>query len=88
MENWLMLTLVGKDRAGIVAKVSQALFDLKGNLGETSMTRLGGNFTIMLMVCVPEKKSVVQEKLQAVCDELQLFFHLDEIEGEIGRAHV
>jgi glycine cleavage system transcriptional repressor len=81
MENWLMLTLVGKDRAGIVAKVSQALFDLKGNLGETSMTRLGGNFTIMLMVCVPEKKSVVQEKLQAVCDELQLFFHLDEIEG-------
>ena len=83
MENWLMLTLVGKDRAGIVAKISQALFDLNGNLGETSMTRLGGNFTIMLMVCVPEKKSVVQKKLQTICDELELFFHLDEIEGEL-----
>jgi glycine cleavage system transcriptional repressor len=81
MKNWLMLTLVGKDQAGIVAKISQALFDLKGNLGETSMTRLGGNFTIMLMVCTPEKKSTVQEKLQAVCDDLELFFHLDEIEG-------
>ena len=52
MENWLMLTLVGKDLPEIVAKISQALFDLSGNLGETSMTRLGGNFTIMLMVCV------------------------------------
>ena len=83
MENWLMLTLVGKDRNGIVAKVSQALFDLNGNLGETSMTRLGGNFTIMLMVCVPEKTSIVQEKLQSVCDEFELFFHLDEIEGEL-----
>ena len=63
MENWLMLTLVGKDLPGIVAKISQAVFDLSGNLGETSMTRLGGNFTIMLMVCVSEKKSAVQEKL-------------------------
>ena len=83
MENWLMLTLVGKDRPGIVAKISQALFDLSGNLGEASMTRLGGNFTIMLMVCVQEKKSAVQEKLQPVCDEMELFFHLDEIEGRL-----
>lgn len=81
MENWLMLTLVGKDQPGIVANISQALFDLNGNLGETSMTRLGGNFTIMLMVCVPEKKSVVEEKLQSVCDQMGLFFHMDEIEA-------
>ncbi len=81
MENWLMLTLVGKDRPGIVARISQALFDMNGNLGETSMTRLGGNFTIMLMVCIPETKSVLQDKLQPVCDELELFFHLDEIAG-------
>ena len=81
MENWLMLTLVGKDRPGIVAKVSQTLFDMQGNLGEASMTRLGGNFTIMLMVRVPENKTVVQKKLQQICDELELFFHLDAIEA-------
>ena len=28
MENWLMLTFVGKDQPGIVAKVSQVLFDM------------------------------------------------------------
>jgi glycine cleavage system transcriptional repressor len=83
MENWLMLTLVGKDRPGIVAKVSHALFELNGNLGETSMTRLGGNFTIMLMVSVSENKSTVKEKLRTVCDDLDLFFHLDEIEGAL-----
>ncbi len=81
MENWLMLTLVGKDRPGIVAKISHALFDMKGNLGEASMTRLGGNFTIMLMVCIPERKTVVHKKLQQLCDELELFFHLDAIEA-------
>ena len=50
MKNWFMLTLVGKDRAGIVAKISSALYQENCNLGEASMTRLGGNFTIMLMV--------------------------------------
>ena len=81
MKNWLMLTLVGKDRPGIVAEVSRVLFDMKGNLGEASMTRLGGNFTIMMMASIPEKIITVEEKLQPVCDKLGLFFHLDEIEA-------
>jgi glycine cleavage system transcriptional repressor len=49
MEHWLMLTLVGKDRSGIVAKISQVLFGMQGILGDTSMIRLGDNFTIMLL---------------------------------------
>ncbi len=74
-----MLTLAGKDRPGIAAKITQALFELNGNLGKTSMTRLCGSFTIMIMVCIPQKQSVVHEKIQAVCDDLKLSFHLDEI---------
>ena len=49
-DNWYMLTPIGEDKPGIVAAVSKALFDLGMNLGETSMLRLGGNFTIMMMV--------------------------------------
>ncbi|NIQ01387.1 MAG: amino acid-binding protein, partial [Nitrospinaceae bacterium] len=45
-----MLTLVGKDRPGIVARISEALFQGGCYLGEASMARLGGNFSIMLMV--------------------------------------
>ena len=40
MQNWYMLTLVGKDGPGIVAEVSQTLFEAGGNLGEASMVRL------------------------------------------------
>jgi len=50
MSQWFMITLVGKDQVGIVAKITTALYEYKCNLGEASMLRLGGNFTIMLMV--------------------------------------
>jgi glycine cleavage system transcriptional repressor len=33
------------------------------------------------MVCIRESKTVVQKKLQHICDELDLFFHLDDIEA-------
>ena len=36
-----MLTLVGEDRTGIVAGVSQALFEAGCSLGEASMISLG-----------------------------------------------
>ena len=74
MENWLMLTFVGKDRPGIVAKVSQVLFDMQGNLGEASMTRLGGNFTIMLMACIPESKTVVKKNFNKYVVSWVYFF--------------
>ena len=58
---WYMLTLVGKDRPGIVAHVTAALYEGGANLGETSMMRLGGNFTIMLMVSGDSSEPAVQE---------------------------
>ena len=33
MGNWFMLTVIGKDRPGIVAHVTAALFDAGCNLG-------------------------------------------------------
>lgn len=47
MKRWHMLTVVGRDRAGIVAALTDTLYRGGANLGEASMTRLGGNFTIM-----------------------------------------
>jgi len=60
MGNWYMLTMVGKDRPGIVAEVSQVLFEAGGNLGEASMARLGGNFTVMLMLQIDAEKDDVE----------------------------
>lgn len=80
MDNWFMLTLVGKDQQGIVAQVTTALCEGGCNLGEASMLRLRGNFTIMLMVCYPNSTSTLADLLKPVTENLQLLLHIDSIE--------
>mgnify|MGYP001502243558 FL=1 len=50
LKNWYLLSLIGKDRPGIVAKLSAGLCKNGCNLGDSSMARLGNNFVIMLAV--------------------------------------
>ncbi len=81
MNEWYMATLVGRDRPGIVAAVTQALYEAGCHLGETSMVRLGGNFTIMLMARCAQ--GGLLETLEPVADRLGLRLHLDRIEGRL-----
>lgn len=83
MSQWYMLTLVGKDQSGIVAKVTAALYDGGCNLGEASMARLGGNFTIMMMVSTEQNIKQLSELLAPVVESLGLHLHLDHIEGKL-----
>ena len=83
MKSWYMLTLVGKDRSGIVAEVSQALFDAGGNLGEASMARLGGNFTVMIMLQINFTKAEVENLIKSIATKLKLFVHVDKIIGDL-----
>jgi glycine cleavage system transcriptional repressor len=83
MKNWYMLTLVGKDHPGIVSKVTEALFLSDCHLGEASMTRLGGSFTIMLMVQFEGGATELDRILQTVCDSMGLCHHVDKIVGEL-----
>ena len=83
MKHWYMLTLVGEDRPGIVAKVTSALFDGNCNLGETSMMRLGGSFTIMMMVGSDASATQLEKLLSPVVDSLGLRLHVDRIQGQL-----
>ncbi|MDM8564397.1 ACT domain-containing protein [Candidatus Halobeggiatoa sp. HSG11] len=83
MSQWFMITLVGKDQTGIVAKITTALFDNNCNLGEASMLRLGGNFTVMLMVSYDGKVQNLTTFLQPISDSLQLQLHIDAIDGQL-----
>ncbi|MES9868519.1 MAG: ACT domain-containing protein [Sedimenticola sp.] len=78
MSEWKMLTLVGEDRSGIVAKVTAALYQYGWNLGEASMMRLGGNFTIMMMV---RGEGDVEAVLSPVMEAMDLRLHVDDIAG-------
>jgi len=83
MNNWYMLTLVGEDRPGIVAKLTTALFEKGISLGEASMIRLGGNFTIMLMINSPLDAESIDQAIGSLIDSLDLCMHLDPIEGHL-----
>ena len=82
-QKWYMLTLVGKDRPGIVAHVTAALYEGGANLGETSMMRLGGNFSIMMMVQFNGKTHALQELVGGVAESLGLQLHIDHIEARL-----
>lgn len=82
-KKWFMLTLVGKDRPGIVAHVTAALFDGGCNLGEASMMRLGGNFTIMMMVQHQGNKHALEQMVEGVAESMGLHLHIDAIEGHL-----
>ncbi len=80
MTDWKMLTLVGADRPGIVAGVTEALYQAGCSLGEASMLRLGGNFSIMMMVAGGDRPDLTQV-VAPVAQALGLSFHLDPVGG-------
>jgi glycine cleavage system transcriptional repressor len=49
-----LLTAFGQDRPGIVAALTEGLYRLGCNIEDTCMTRLRGEFTMMVMVRLPE----------------------------------
>ena len=81
--NWYMLTLIGEDKPGIVAAITRALFDHGFNLGETSMLRLGGNFTIMMMVTGREDEAAFRAQLQPVIEAQGMCLHIDPIAARL-----
>ncbi len=83
MSHWYMLTLVGQDRPGIVARLTQALFQGGCNLGEASMMRLGGNFTIMLMARHDGTLKTLAKLVEPVAESMDLHLHVDRIEGHL-----
>jgi glycine cleavage system transcriptional repressor len=83
--NWFMLTLVGEDQPAIVAKLTTALFKGGCNLGEAAMARLGGNFSIMLMVQHSGGVESLETLIAPVAQALGLHLHADRIEGHLHR---
>jgi glycine cleavage system transcriptional repressor len=68
------VTAIGRDRPGIVAAISKALLDLKGNIEDSQMSILRGHFAVMLIVKLPEavKADDLDGRLQRVRGELEL----------------
>ena len=83
MEKWFMLTVVGKDRSGIVSHITAALYEGGCHLGEASMLRLGGNFTIMLMVKHEGTVKSLTALVDGVTESMGLTLHVDKIDAHL-----
>src|SRR4051812_35767084 len=56
MKTQMMVTLFGEDKPGIVARVTELLVANGGNLEESRMAILGGEFAAIMLVAVDEGK--------------------------------
>ena len=65
----MAFTFIGKDRAGIIAEVSRALFESGCNIEDTTMTILEGQFAMILIASVPNPR--VGVKLRKAFDRCQ-----------------
>lgn len=54
MSRYAILTAFGQDRPGIVADLAEGLYHLGCNIEDTCMTRLRGEFAMMVMVRLPQ----------------------------------
>ena len=82
----MALSAVGRDCPGIVAAVSQALFERGCNIEDSSMTILRGEFAMILIVSVPDDVDLKQleERLKGAEADLNLFVSFKELPKEEG----
>ncbi len=57
------VTVLGRDRPGIVAEVTGALAELGGNLEDSTMTLLRGHFAMVLLVRAPGSQAELAQRL-------------------------
>jgi glycine cleavage system transcriptional repressor len=69
MKRWFALSAIGGDRPGIVADLTELIYDCDGNLEDTSMTILGSEFAVLLLLTAEGDE--VAERLSAACKRLE-----------------
>jgi glycine cleavage system transcriptional repressor len=80
--NELAITVIGHDRPGIVADVSEILSDLGINLTDSTMTRLRGHFA-MTLICTGEvPEETVEAALLPLCGDGLLLATVRQVRPE------
>ncbi|MCC8168808.1 MAG: ACT domain-containing protein [Oscillospiraceae bacterium] len=78
-----VVTVVGKDKKGIIAKVSTALYENDVNIEDISQTIMQDMFTMIMLVEFRSKDVSVQditEILNKVGEELEVSIHVQREE--------
>ena len=69
MKQWFALSAIGRDRPGIVADLSELIYECDCNLEDSSMTILGSEFAVLLLL-TGEGPDIAQ-RLSTACKRLE-----------------
>jgi len=79
--NTYAVTVLGRDRPGIIATATGALADLGGNLEDSSMTLLRGHFAMTLVVSCGADRDAVHGALATAFADTDLVVSVIELDG-------
>jgi glycine cleavage system transcriptional repressor len=82
----IIITATGSDRPGMVAGISQTLFEIGCNIEDTTMTRLCGEFAMILVVTRPVNVSTQQLAAQLAPLESTLGLRIACSDFETGKS--
>lgn len=77
MQTHLIVTVVGPDRIGIVNRVTKIIVAHMGNVEESRMARLGGEFAMLIYLSIDAQQEMAlkEELLTLEDDGFQVFMH-------------
>jgi glycine cleavage system transcriptional repressor len=84
VRSWYILSAVGRDRPGIVADLSQLVYDCEANLEDSRMTILGNEFAAILLCSgdQPDLERRLSEGARRLEWENRITVFLRPLEGE------
>jgi len=87
MNRFVIITAAGPDRPGIIARITQVLYRTGCNIEDTSMTLLRGEFSMILIVRLPQKQSLneIKRRLKKVQTALGLSLLLKPLSANEAR---
>jgi glycine cleavage system transcriptional repressor len=80
--NLICVTVIGRDRPGIIADVTARLADLGCNIEDSTMTLLRGHFAMMLICASPAGAVEVDKSLDALTADGSLIVAAREVPAE------
>ncbi|EDS73105.1 ACT domain-containing protein [Anaerofustis stercorihominis] len=78
-----IITVIGKDKTGIIYNVSKVLSELKVNIEDISQTVMQDYFTMLMLVTIDEEKTSfksLKEELDKTAEEVGLSIRLQKEE--------
>ena len=89
MDNYLVITALGKDKPGLVDKLSMAIMDCGCNIEDSRMMVMGGEFAVMLMVCGKwNELAKLEDSLPPLREKLALTITAARTEGRHKTANL